>query len=346
MQTINQYTLIDFKNIIFDGFNITLPSDTISIITELALQVGSPTYIKTPDFNKKEHFGYRDNEDDYNEYGGGGDGLFKTRISNEDNSLLKRKKRGNKATEIVNDEDWETLRIGHVNKNEQKVGIEIYIDQIRSALNKMSDKNYIEQVSKIKTTLNQMIQESSPNEDMLKIGTIIFEIASNNRFYSKLYADVYSELIQNFEMMRGIFETNLNTFLELFKTIEHADADKEYDKFCKINKDNEKRKALSAFIVNLTINKIIEKVNLTDLAFDLLNQVLVLIEHVDKKSEVDEMTENIAILYNKKLFDGCSNRINEMEFIECINLLARMKTKTHPSLSSKSIFKYMDMIEM
>jgi hypothetical protein len=123
MQTINQYTLIDFKNIIFDGFNITLPSDTISIITELALQVGSPTYIKTPDFNKKEHFGYRDNEDDYNEYGGGGDGLFKTRISNEDNSLLKRKKRGNKATEIVNDEDWETLRIGHVNKNEQKVGI-------------------------------------------------------------------------------------------------------------------------------------------------------------------------------------------------------------------------------
>ena len=191
-----------------------------------------------------------------------------------------------------------------------------------------------------------MIQESSPNEDMLKIGTIIFEIASNNRFYSKLYADVYSELIQNFEMMRGIFETNLNTFLELFKTIEHADADKEYDKFCKINKDNEKRKALSAFIVNLTINKIIEKVNLTDLAFDLLNQVLVLIEHVDKKSEVDEMTENIAILYNKKLFDGCSNRINEMEFIECINLLARMKTKTHPSLSSKSIFKYMDMIEM
>ena len=77
-----------------------------------------------------------------------------------------------------------------------------------------------------------------------------------------------------------------------------------------------------------------------------MNQVLVLIEHVDKKSEVDEMTENIAILYNKKLFDGCSNRINEMEFIECINLLARMKTKTHPSLSSKSIFKYMDMIEM
>jgi hypothetical protein len=343
MQTSAHYSLVDFKNIIFDGFNIVLPTDTISIITELALQVGSPTYIKTPDFTKKDAFSSRDDIDvdrdgGFRFKGAGG--------SSYEDSSVKKKKRNNRALEIVNDNDWDTLRTFQPTKIETKSGIDMYIDQVRIALNKMSDKNYIDQVTKIKDTLNQMIQENMAVEEVHRVGTIIFEIASNNRFYSKLYADVYSDLITSFEMMRGIFESNLCAFLELFKLIETADADKEYDRFCKVNKDNEKRKALSAFIVNLTMNKIIDKVKLTELAFDLLNQIFVLITCPDKKNEVDEMTENVAILYNKQLFEGCESKIDGKEFMECIRVLAHMKTKMYPSLSSKSIFKYMDMIEM
>jgi len=41
MQTM-RYTLNDFTDITFNGFEIKFPDETMSIITELALQVGSP----------------------------------------------------------------------------------------------------------------------------------------------------------------------------------------------------------------------------------------------------------------------------------------------------------------
>jgi hypothetical protein len=50
-----RYTLKDFTEIAFNGFDINLPEETLVIITELSQQVGSPTYIKTPTFHKREN---------------------------------------------------------------------------------------------------------------------------------------------------------------------------------------------------------------------------------------------------------------------------------------------------
>ena len=47
------YTLQDFNTIIFNGFNFTLSDEIVHKINELATQVGSPTYIKTPVFQKR-----------------------------------------------------------------------------------------------------------------------------------------------------------------------------------------------------------------------------------------------------------------------------------------------------
>ena len=54
MQTMMRYNLTDFHNITFNGFDIKLPEESLSIISEIAQQVGSPTYIRTPIFAKKE----------------------------------------------------------------------------------------------------------------------------------------------------------------------------------------------------------------------------------------------------------------------------------------------------
>ena len=48
------YTLTDFANVRMNGFDIVLPEDTMIIISELSQQVGSPTYIRTPNFQKKD----------------------------------------------------------------------------------------------------------------------------------------------------------------------------------------------------------------------------------------------------------------------------------------------------
>jgi len=324
-----RYTLKDFTDITFNGFDIKLPEETLVIITELSQQVGSPTYVKTPTFHKRENVLKMGGSDSV----GGGE--------------FKRKKKG-RPTEVLNDDDWETIRTFQATKMEQKVGIEAQIDLMRSWLNKMSDKMYVEPFEKIIEILNQLITDGISDEDMLRVGTTIFDIASNNRFYSKLYADLYTKLIENYQVMRNIFNENLESFMELFNCIEYVDSEKDYDKFCKINKDNERRKALSLFFVNLTINKIISEDKLKEMASSLLSRLLTFILEENRKNEVDEITENIALLYsyNKQLYDTCEEKFDGISFGEMIEKLAHCKAKTYPSLSNKAIFKFMDLVEM
>ena len=49
----NLYTLDDIKQITFDSFNFTIHPNILKIINNLSAEVGSPTYIKTPIFKKK-----------------------------------------------------------------------------------------------------------------------------------------------------------------------------------------------------------------------------------------------------------------------------------------------------
>lgn len=328
-----KYTLKDFTNVIFDGFDYTLPEETIALISELSLEVGSPSYIKTPVFQKREN-------------------PLKASSSAVPGGFpinTNKKRRGNKNMEVLNDDDWETLRTFQTTKIEQKVGLDAQIDLIRSHLNKMSDKSYIDMRNKIVDLLDQLISEGISREDMMRVSTTIFDIASTNRFFSKLYADLYSDLINKYDIMKEIFTNCFESFMELFNNIEYVDADKDYDKFCKINKDNERRKALSAFFVNLMKNKIINASDLKALLCNLMRQLVEFIKEENKKNIVDELTENIALLYSKTLFDEEEQDeylIDGSPILETITKLANSKVKMYPSLSNKSIFKFMDMIEM
>ena len=335
MQTMTNYNLSDFHNITFNGFEIKLPEETLSIISEIAQQVGSPTYIRTPIFAKKENTMLSSSSI---KYGSTGSDIG-----------FKRRKR-NKNVESVSDEDWESIRTFQATKIEQKTGVDSKIDLLRTCLNKLTDKSYGELIERIMEIFEELIKNDTSDEDMLKVGNSIFDIASNNRFFSKIYADLYALLIKKFEIMKVIFENSLDTFLELFKTIEYVESEQDYDRFCKINKDNEKRKALSLFFVNLCTNKIISEEKIVTITCDLMKQVVNLIKENNKKNEVDEITENIAILYNKTIFENCSpdveQKIDGELFTDIVHRLSLCKVKTFPSLSNKSIFKYMDMIDM
>ena len=82
--------------------------------------------------------------------------------------------------------------------------------------------------------------------------------------------------------------------------------------------------------------------------------VQIMIRIPDKKNEVDELTENIAILFNKDIIDEVEDESDEPEefyingqtIIESVNSLAKSKAKDYPSLSNKAIFKFMDLVEM
>jgi hypothetical protein len=75
----------------------------------------------------------------------------------------------------------------------------------------------------------------------------------------------------------------------------------------------------------------------------------------DKKFEVDEITENMAILFNKEIIKTIEDSkeyneklymINGLTIVKLITVFAKSKAKDYKSLSNKSIFKCMDLVEM
>jgi hypothetical protein len=321
-----RYSLDQIENIIFNGFDYQIPEETMEIISNLAMQVGSPNYDKTPIFKKRENplnaTNYKDNG---------------------------KKRRGNKAMEIVNDDDWESIRTFQTTKIESKTGVDVDLDSIRSFINKMIDKNYIDMRNKIIDVIDKIILENS-GADLTNIGTNIFEVASSNRFCSKNYADLYSDLSNKYDFIREKCQENLKQFINLFNNIEYVDPNENYDRFCEINKINEKRKSLATFYINLMNNGIIPKSEIVLITRNLLADVYNFISIENKKNEVEELTETIALLYKKELYEDDDGddyeQINGYTITEIIEKIANSKVKDYKSLSNKALFKFMDLIDM
>jgi len=315
------YSLDDFHRICANGPNYKLSDDVLSIISKIVLEVGSPSYVKTPVFNKKSYI-----------------------KSDPNDNIIKRRKPLKKEPM--------TFQSTYKSANaDNKTGIELHIDAIRSYLNKLSDKNVTDITHKIMDLIDLImndtdVTEETKNAELSNVSKIIFNIASTNRFYSAIYADVYSQLVTKYELIRQTFEANLNMFLDLFNNIEYVDASVDYDKFCKINKDNEKRKALSAFFVNLMNKNIITNAKIIDITKTLAGLLYNYISEDDRKNEVNEIAENIFILYNKK-YDGDYNAviIGNEPMNSFIKRLSKSKVNDYKSLSSKTIFKFMDLME-
>ena len=114
--------------------------------------------------------------------------------------------------------------------------------------------------------------------------------------------------------------------------------------FCEANKLNENRKANTQFFVNLASNGFLEKKLIVMNLRDLLEVIMSMINQTDKKNEVDEITENVAILYKKDIVDSvlddpdCEEEDYEVSgdsIADTITILARSKAKDFKSLSNK-----------
>ena len=307
-----KYTLDDFTNITFQGFAFDFPPEVLKIISDLSLEVGSPNYVKTPTFTKRSE------------------------VLVEDTFHRKKQRSTNANTNAYTSSLLE---------QSVKSSFETQLSVIRSHLNKLTDKNYKDISTKIIQLLDEIFLSNSLEEQLITLGNAMFEIASTNRFYSKVYAKLYAELIQKYQIMKDIFEKNFNGFMGLFSNIEYVDMEVDYETFCKNNKNNEKRKAVATFFVNLMENKVIEESAIIQLLRNLMELVFTHVHLENKKNEVDEWTENIAILYNKAMVKNSYELINGSTITELIHLFGHSKVKTYPSLSSRSIFKYLDLSE-
>jgi len=328
MTSVMRYNVEDFNKIIFDGFTYKLSDETMQAIQTIADQVGAPEYVRTPQFPK------RDRQSGASSNGGNG-------------NATGRRRRG-KAPEIT-DADWKAIREFQATEIVKKEGIDASIDLIRKHLNKMTTKSY-ETLKKDSVSEISLIvaDENADDPEMLeklnKIGDSIFNIASGNGFFSEMYATLYKDLMEQFDFMSKIFTTNFDKFRSLFHTIEYCDPNENYDKFCDNNKANEKRRAVGLFYVNLMKAKVVGNDAIISIIGELQEYMMRLIDGEDNKNVVEELSEIIFILMTSSV-SVLKSHDDWKDAVKKVVTISKMKVKEKPSISNKTIFRHMDILD-
>jgi hypothetical protein len=398
----HRYDLPDYAAFMNMGFDLKLPDDVLKSVSELADLVGAPTYVKTPVFPVRSELGGVSGGDSsagssassgYHIAGSSGN-TFQSRIgagssdsfhsrhsssthggggsgSGSGNTMSRNR---NNAQQIPNSE-WETILAFQKTELQKKEGIELSIDNIRSYLNKLTDKTYDTMLSNILKEIGTLFTASTDDKSeehntiavMNRVASSIFTTASSNSFYSEIYARLFRDLIAQesgdgenaqYAVFRDLFEKNLASFMSLFETIEYCDPKKNYDKFCDVNKANEKRKAMSLFIVNLMKNGIVEKKQVLAIMRQIQDLMNSNIRQEGKTNEVDELAENLYIMVKHShavLKSAGTASIASTEAAEIAELFAqrldqiteisKLKIKSKPSITNKTIFKHLDMLD-
>jgi hypothetical protein len=246
------------------------------------------------------------------------------------------------------DEQWETQPVFIATPKVTREGMEKQLNDIRVCLNKISTKTYETLKTSIMDEITKFMESESENDnfetDFSRIISFVFDIASSNKFYSELYAELYKELITAIPRFAEAIPDFLQCYRESVRNIKCVDQNVDYDGFCTNNKINERRKATSTFLIHLLKKGIIESNQLLDIIMDLQNLSLQYVDEEGRVNEVDELTENLFILITMgRPVLGDNAKWND-EIIPMANSFAAMKSKDKKSLSSRTVFKYMDMI--
>jgi hypothetical protein len=245
-------------------------------------------------------------------------------------------------------EDWNKMRQFKTTKVENKEGIEKGFTDIRVLMNKLSSKNYETQKDAILSALEELCGEDSTisNENQNRVLNIILDIVCGNKFYSELYADLYKGLVSKFEIFRDSLDKILDRYTETLEKIHYVDHNVDYDGFCNYTKTNDSRKANASFIVQLMKKDVLPRNAVVSILSKLIILLKSYIDEENRINEFDEITENLFLIVtqSKGFIESDPNWVSDI--FPSIQYFSKQISKDHKSLSSRAVFKYMDIIEL
>ncbi len=308
------YTLQDYIRIKELNNPYILPKETIDIISYVSNMVGSPNYIKTPQF-------LLNNETD------------------------KKKKKRNKNNELSAD-DWEAIRNFKATEKNEKVGLEKIIDDIKGEINKIADKNYTLQKDIIMEKLSSAILVCDKDELSL-IGTIIVDISSSNRFFSKLYTNLVIEILKMYDFITPIINNQYNT-VELSiqdMSCELFSSNEDYEDLCNQNKQNELRRSKVMFFVHLMQFNYIEESLILNIIDTILVKIYKNIDNSKAPHLIEELSELLFIIIKESYHVLKKNEEQWNNIYQKIETISEMKSNDK-GITNKTIFKQMDLLDI
>lgn len=309
------FTLEDYNQIIFDGFSYQLPVDVFAVITALSKEVESfaPASASVSEDKTKRGFQSTNNK--------------KPRVRRNDSN-----------------EDWNAIRSFKSTVIEKKEGTEKTLNDIRACLNKISSKNYDSQKEQIIVLIKEIAQQCEDASQVQSVSASIYDIASNNKFNSVVYANLYKELVSQFNELGEPFEEFVALYSDSITKIGYADPNEDYDRYCEYIKLNDRRKSISTFLSNLLKIGFVNKERIIDIILNSQNLINEFVDSENKTNDVDEITENVSIFITL-LRDDLRDEPGWTKITENIIKCSQLKAKEKKSLSSRTVFKYMDIVK-
>ena len=232
-----------------------------------------------------------------------------------------------------------------VREKRKTKGFESLMIEIRSDLNKLTKDTFSRLREVIFKNVEDVLNgEGITDEEKNKLVEDVIHLLSNNKFNSELNAALYSELIIKYRLFKNSIKLVKEKYDEDVTTIEAVLAHVDYEKFCKNNIKNDRRKAVGLFVVYLLKRRIIEK----EYVFEKIKNFVELLDksigEEGKKGEVEEISENIyLLLFNLK--EELQNIEGYEMIIEKITTFSTLVVKEQKSFTSRAKFKLQDILK-
>jgi len=240
--------------------------------------------------------------------------------------------------------DWASIRSFNktVVVEEERSENEVVISEMKKQLNKLTNDNYDVIRDKI---FEVLYNHDVNNKCMDEINEVIFSISSSNSFFANVYARFMKDMLEKYDSMRSVFDTRLNGVMNRFDIVRCGNPDENYDEFCKINKENDERRALVGFFVQLCLIGMVPADRIVDIFYKLYDMVEK--ERTSKASmgRIEEVVTTIFVLVSGSL-SFLKKHEKYDDIVEKVTAIANINKKSNPGLSNKAIFKMLDLVDV
>lgn len=253
-----------------------------------------------------------------------------------------RKKPVYRNTKITSLKDWDTLRNFSATKVKQASDATTkLLEKIRSLFNKISDKTYDNIIPQIRETMAMITDEHND-----KVMTLLFNTVGTNSAYSMLYVSLFTDLFSDKTGIDLILKNYIDNFERSINDIAFVNPNVDYDNYCKNNKANDSRRSIGLFIVNLANQKLISMQYIVNIICTIQKLFASKMNEENNKEIIDELSEIIYVLItnSKHELSAYDNKAYE-EIKEEILKVSKLKARDYVSLSSKAVFRHMDMLD-
>lgn len=211
-------------------------------------------------------------------------------------------------------------------------------DDLRKLFNKLTGSKYESLMPKLIDHIAKMRHSSGFTPD--SVLRVLFTVIENTPFYSRMYGKCYATLAKENEFLKEEVSNRRVKLVESLKNIESANPNTDYDKFCEVNKDNNRRQAMAKFLTALAE----EQMEDASSALDLLNVIL---DEFDRTIEIDDkkdVADALSNLVGSVVIDNAFARtlLADSDVKTRIVALSKKKASSAVSLTHKSVFKFMD----